>query len=434
MVAPAESSRSMWLGSPIGPVKNVPAGTTTRPPPRAEQSAMALANAPVFSVVPSPTPPYRVTSQSTFGNVGATIRLKMPGTMSQPAAASSLVTRRSEDAAPPPAPSVPPKVAPTAPRVDAFEAQAGRARKAREPTTRTRTFIELSESACLSVWATVAPSEAARLVRLFSVASAGLRPARARPAPLQVDGRRYAQGRHPEAVRRKASRHAPLGLLGARGPRRSHDCHPVPGRPRVAPDDRQVHAPRPRVQAAAVRLFDGQSPGTAVASLDPASERATFPGEIGWSNGGSNPGPPHCERGALPAELLPQMHRRRALSWGEGTRQRPRNIRRGPPKSSHQEPCPPTCPAPAAPRRLSIAGDERSREQPPAAGGDEKQELERQADLRRAHLLHAERQEQVGNHEVDHQEWQVDQKADCESFAELGHDEGGHEHRQGVSP
>ena len=30
-----------------------------------------------------------------------------------------------------------------------------------------------------------------------------------------------------------------------------------------------------------------------------------FPGSE-WSNGGSNPGPPHCERGALPAELLPQ--------------------------------------------------------------------------------------------------------------------------------
>lgn len=30
-----------------------------------------------------------------------------------------------------------------------------------------------------------------------------------------------------------------------------------------------------------------------------------FP-ESKWSNGGSNPGPPHCERGALPAELLPQ--------------------------------------------------------------------------------------------------------------------------------
>ena len=35
-------------------------------------------------------------------------------------------------------------------------------------------------------------------------------------------------------------------------------------------------------------------------------------GEIEWSNGGSNPGPPHCERGALPAELLPQSHRVRA--------------------------------------------------------------------------------------------------------------------------
>src|SRR5258708_5509305 len=30
-----------------------------------------------------------------------------------------------------------------------------------------------------------------------------------------------------------------------------------------------------------------------------------FPG-TGWGNWGSNPGPPHCERGSLPAELLPQ--------------------------------------------------------------------------------------------------------------------------------
>jgi integrase len=31
-----------------------------------------------------------------------------------------------------------------------------------------------------------------------------------------------------------------------------------------------------------------------------------------WSNGGSNPGPLHCERSALPAELLPQIRHRRA--------------------------------------------------------------------------------------------------------------------------
>ena len=71
----------------------------------------------------------------------------------------------------------------------------------------------------------------------------------------------------------------------------------------------------PGVQAAAVRLFDGPngpSRGTGVATIDPESEKGHFPGEIEWSNGGSNPGPPHCERGALPAELLPQKHRFRA--------------------------------------------------------------------------------------------------------------------------
>ncbi len=41
-------------------------------------------------------------------------------------------------------------------------------------------------------------------------------------------------------------------------------------------------------------------------ALTRSTKRGRFPAEIGWSNGGSNPGPPHCERGALPAELLPQ--------------------------------------------------------------------------------------------------------------------------------
>jgi hypothetical protein len=39
----------------------------------------------------------------------------------------------------------------------------------------------------------------------------------------------------------------------------------------------------------------------------PLTPQPNFPG-LEWSNGGSNPGPPHCERGALPAELLPQVH------------------------------------------------------------------------------------------------------------------------------
>jgi hypothetical protein len=44
--------------------------------------------------------------------------------------------------------------------------------------------------------------------------------------------------------------------------------------------------------------------------------KPNFPGSE-WSNGGSNPGPPHCERGALPAELLPRM-RSLGFAWPSG--------------------------------------------------------------------------------------------------------------------
>src|ERR1051325_10573013 len=54
----------------MGPVKNVPAGTTTRPPPALLQAEIALPKGTVQSALPSPTAPYFVTSKSRLGNVG----------------------------------------------------------------------------------------------------------------------------------------------------------------------------------------------------------------------------------------------------------------------------------------------------------------------------------------------------------------------------
>ena len=42
----------------------------------------------------------------------------------------------------------------------------------------------------------------------------------------------------------------------------------------------------------------------------PLSPRLRSMGKIWWSRRGSNPRPPHCERGALPAELLPRFRGR----------------------------------------------------------------------------------------------------------------------------
>jgi hypothetical protein len=124
--------------------------------------------------------------------------------------------------------------------------------------------------------------------------------------------------RHPQAARREASRYATLGVLGARCHGCSDDRHPVPSRTRLTADDRQVHAPRaggsgrcgspvrwPRLVARAWQ------------ALTRPTKTGRFPAEIEWSNGGSNPGPPHCERGALPAELLPRM-RSLGFAWPSG--------------------------------------------------------------------------------------------------------------------
>src|SRR5688572_8997434 len=57
MVAPSATCSSTWLLSTIGPVKYVPRGTTTRPPPARETASMAFAKAAVLFVSPSATAP-----------------------------------------------------------------------------------------------------------------------------------------------------------------------------------------------------------------------------------------------------------------------------------------------------------------------------------------------------------------------------------------
>ncbi len=57
-----------------------------------------------------------------------------------------------------------------------------------------------------------------------------------------------------------------------------------------------------------------------------------------WSNGGSNPGPLHCERSALPAELLPRTRQSRTTLVDAPGHERARNIRGAPLKSSTPAP------------------------------------------------------------------------------------------------
>src|SRR6266487_1596983 len=59
MVAPSLTCSSTLLRRWIAPVRKAPAGTSTRPPPAQWHPAIALANASVLSVSPSPTAPGR---------------------------------------------------------------------------------------------------------------------------------------------------------------------------------------------------------------------------------------------------------------------------------------------------------------------------------------------------------------------------------------
>src|ERR1700691_225960 len=70
MVPPDSTCRSTWLSRWMAPVRKVPDGTTTWPPPARWQAAIAAAKAAVFLVLPSPTAPKAVTGKSLGGNQG----------------------------------------------------------------------------------------------------------------------------------------------------------------------------------------------------------------------------------------------------------------------------------------------------------------------------------------------------------------------------
>ena len=56
----------------MSPVSHIPAGTTTRPPPCLSNALMALRNASVLRVTPSPTPPKSLIFTLLSGIVGTT--------------------------------------------------------------------------------------------------------------------------------------------------------------------------------------------------------------------------------------------------------------------------------------------------------------------------------------------------------------------------
>src|SRR5262249_59653293 len=67
------------LNSVMAPVKKLPLGTTTRPPPAALHARTALLIAAVQSVTPSPTATMLQMSKSTAGKTGAAIRARIVG-------------------------------------------------------------------------------------------------------------------------------------------------------------------------------------------------------------------------------------------------------------------------------------------------------------------------------------------------------------------
>src|SRR5690242_20234038 len=69
-VAPADTWRFTLLSRAIAPVRYVPGGTLTMPPPALLAAVMAALNAAVLSVEPSFFAPYLVTSKTVLGKVG----------------------------------------------------------------------------------------------------------------------------------------------------------------------------------------------------------------------------------------------------------------------------------------------------------------------------------------------------------------------------
>src|SRR5215218_862242 len=97
IVAPSRTSRFTRLRRWIGPVRNVPAGTTTRPPPAALHSATASRKASVQSVAPSPFAPNRVTGNVRAGMRGGLMRARIEGTRSHPCSSATPGPREAPD-------------------------------------------------------------------------------------------------------------------------------------------------------------------------------------------------------------------------------------------------------------------------------------------------------------------------------------------------
>ena len=93
MVAPSERCSSMPLLRWIGPVRNTPCGTSTRPPPFVLHAAIASPNAAVQSVMPSPRAPNFVTSTSVCGITGAWTRATIASAVSHGATANCAVAQ-----------------------------------------------------------------------------------------------------------------------------------------------------------------------------------------------------------------------------------------------------------------------------------------------------------------------------------------------------
>src|SRR5215213_1698272 len=79
-VAPAATYRFTRDSRVTGPVRKVPLGTTTRPPPALLHAWTALRNAAVLSALPSPLAPYEVIAKSRSGKTGGLIRSRIAGT------------------------------------------------------------------------------------------------------------------------------------------------------------------------------------------------------------------------------------------------------------------------------------------------------------------------------------------------------------------
>src|SRR5262245_58352640 len=82
----------------MAPVRYLPGGTSTRPPPSLAQSAIALLIAALLSVVPSPRAPKSVILNSRAGNCGARTLFAMSAARAQASSEEILTEERQTDA------------------------------------------------------------------------------------------------------------------------------------------------------------------------------------------------------------------------------------------------------------------------------------------------------------------------------------------------